>query len=204
VTRAGKGADPRVSTYELIKENYETLNYAASTETLVNAAGRLKDELPDGTPAGDVIAHWMKSAKADDAARGVIWPEIPPAVLGEAGLAWHVFPNASILQGITFALCYRARPYGDDPNMCIFESYAIERYPEGGEPVTEWENAEPNAENWGAILAQDFSNMKWVQRGMKSRGFRGPLPNPHQERKITNFHRNLARYMGTGEPRLLK
>ena len=204
VTRAGKGDDPRVSTYELIRENYETLNYAASTQTLVEAASRLKDELPEGATAPEVIAHWLKSAKADDAARGVTWPEIPPAVVAEAGLAWHVFPNMSVLQGITFALCYRARPFGDDPNMCIFESYAIERYPEGAEPATEWECAEPTAENWGAILAQDFSNMRWVQKGMKSRGFRGPLPNPHQERKITNFHRNLAKFMGTGEPRLLK
>ena len=151
-----------------------------------------------------MIAHWLKSAKADDAARGVIWPEIPPEVMAEAGLAWHVFPNMSVLQGITFALCYRTRPYGDDPDMCIFESYAIERFPEGEVPATEWEEAEATAEGWGAVLAQDFSNMEWVQKGMKSRGFRGPLPNPHQERKITNFHRNLATYMGTGAPRLLK
>jgi len=34
-TRAGKGDDPRVSTYELIRENYETVNYSASTESLV-------------------------------------------------------------------------------------------------------------------------------------------------------------------------
>ena len=110
----------------------------------------------------------------------------------------------AILQGITFALCYRARPYGDDPNMCIFESYAIERFPEGQEPQTEWVYAEPTADNWGSVLAQDYSNMASVQKGMRSRGFRGPQPNPHQERKITNFHRNLAKYMGTGAPRLLK
>jgi hypothetical protein len=30
------------------------------------------------------------------------------------------------------------------------------------------------------------------------------VPNPHQERKITNFHRNLVTYMGTRAPRLLK
>ena len=203
VTRAGKGEDPRLSTYQLIRENYETLNHAASTETLVNAASRLVDELPEGTQAGEVIAHWMKSAKADDAARGVIWPEIPPEILAEAGLAWHVFPNMSVLQGITFALCYRDRPSGDDPKQCIFESYAIERYPEGGEPKTEWEQSEPTGENWGSVLAQDFSNMAWVQRGMKSHGFRGPLPNPHQERKITNFHRNLAEIMGRGAPRVI-
>jgi phenylpropionate dioxygenase-like ring-hydroxylating dioxygenase large terminal subunit len=203
VTRVGKGGDPRVSTYELVRENYETVNYSASTETLVNAASRLVDELPEGTPPDQVIAHMMASAKADDAARGVTWPEISPEQMAEAGLAWSLFPNQTILQGVTFALCYRTRPYGDDPNKCIFESYALERYPEGEEPDTEWVQAEPNEENWGKVLAQDFANMEWVQKGMKSRGFRGTLPNPHQERKITNFHRVLAQYMGTGSPRLL-
>ena len=204
VTRAGKGLDPRISTYELVRENYETVNHAASTETLVNAAKRLVDELPEGTPAPEVIKHWLASARADDAARGVIWPTITQEQTAEAGLAWHLFPNVSILQGVTFALCYRARPYGDDPNQCIFESYALERFPPGQEPKTEWVYAEPTAEKWGSVLAQDYSNMASVQKGMKSRGFRGPQPNPHQERKVTNFHRNLAKYMGTGTPRLLK
>ncbi len=200
VSRAGKGDDPRVSTYELAYENYTTINYSASTDTLIAAAARLKDELPEGTPVGEVMAHWMASAKADDAARGVVWPEIPPEVMAEAGLAWTLFPNQNILQGVTFALAYRARPYGNDPDMCIFEAYALERYPEGQAPKTEWVHAEPTAENWGKVLAQDFGNMKYVHKGMKSRGFRGALPNPHQEQKIINAHRNLAEFMGRGAP----
>jgi phenylpropionate dioxygenase-like ring-hydroxylating dioxygenase large terminal subunit len=203
ITRAGKGGDARKSIYELQKEIYTTVNNASSTETLVNAAKRLVDELPEGTSPQDTFKHWFASAKADDEARGITWPAISEAQLSEAGLAWHLFPNMAILQGITFALCYRARPYGDDPNKCIFESYALERFPEGQEPKTEWVYAEPTAEKWGSVLAQDFANMEWVQKGMQSRGFRGPQPNPHQERKITNFHRNLAEYMGTGAPRLL-
>ena len=204
ITRAGKGKDPRISTYELQNEIYTTVNNASTTETLVNAAKRLVDELPEGTPAGEVIKHWLARARADDAARGVIWPTITPEQMAEAGLAWSIFPNMSILQGITFALCYRARPYGDNPHQCIFESYALERYPEGGEPQTKWVQAEPTAEKWGYVLSQDFSNMAAVQKGMRSRGFRGTLPNPHQERKVTNFHRNLVQYMGTGALRLLK
>jgi nitrite reductase/ring-hydroxylating ferredoxin subunit len=196
ITRAGKGLDPRISTYNLQNEIYTTVNNASTTETLVNAAKRLVDELPEGTPAPEVIAHWLASARADDAARGVVWPTISPEQMAKAGLAWHVFPNMSILQGITFALCYRTRPYGDDPSKCIFESYAIERFPEGEEPKTEWVYAEATAEKWGLVLSQDYSNMAAVQKGMKSRGFRGTLPNPHQEQKITNFHRNLAKYMG--------
>ena len=203
ITRAGKGADPRVSTYELQNEIYQTVNNASTTETLVAAAKRLVDELPEGTPAGDVIKHWLASAKADDAARGIEWPSITPEQMSKAGLAWHIFPNMAVLQGITFALCYRSRPYGDDPNKCIFESYAIERFPEGQEPKTEWVYADPTPEKWGLVLSQDFANMAAVQKGMRSRGFRGTLPNPHQEQKITNFHRNLAHYMGTGSPRLL-
>ena len=203
-TRAGKGDDARVSTYELIRENYETVNYSASTETLVNAASRLVDELPETATPAEIIAHWLKSAKADDAARGVIWPEVPPAIKQESGLAWGIFPNQNILHGETFALCYRVRPFGDDPNRCFFESYALERFPEGEVPETQWVHAEPTAENWGSVLAQDFSNMEFVQKGMKSSGFRGCLPNPHQEQKVINLHRNLADLMeGRGAPRLL-
>jgi hypothetical protein len=204
ITRAGKGKDARISTYELQNEIYTTVNNASTTETLVNAAKRLVEELSEATPPDEVVKHWLASAKADDAARGVIWPTITPEQMSKAGLAWSIFPNMAILQGITFALCYRARPYGDDPHKCIFESYAIERYPEAGEPKTEWVYAEPTAEKWGLVLSQDFSNMAAVQKGMRSRGFRGTLPNPHQERKVTNFHRNLANYMGAGALRLLK
>ena len=198
ITRVGKGKDPRVSTYELQKEIYTTVNNASTTETLVNAAKRLVDELPEGTPPGEVIKHWLAKARADDAARGVIWPTITPEQMSKAGLAWSIFPNMAILQGVTFALCYRARPHGDSPDKCIFESYAIERYPEGGEPKTEWVYAEPTMEKWGLVLSQDFSNMAAVQKGMRSRAFRGTLPNPHQERKVTNFHRNLVNYTGMG------
>ena len=62
--------------------------------------------------------------------------------------------------------------------------------------------AEPTGENWGSVLAQDFGNMEFVQKGMKSSGFRGPMPNPHQEQKVINLHRNLAEYMGMSVPRL--
>jgi hypothetical protein len=39
---------------------------------------------------------------------------------------------------------------------------------------------------------------------MKSSGFRGTLPNPHQEQKVINLHRNLAHFMkGWGAPKPL-
>jgi hypothetical protein len=107
------------------------------------------------------------------------------------------------LQGPTFALCYRTRPFGGDPDKCIYEAIAIERFAPGQEPKTEWVHALPTEENWRKVIAQDFSNMEMVQQGLKSRGFRGNLPNPHQEQKVINLHRNLANYMGRGAPRPL-
>ena len=46
-------------------------------------------------------------------------------------------------------------------------------------------------ERFGLILSQDFANMTEVQKGMKSKGFRGARTNPLQESAISNFHRGL-------------
>ncbi len=53
-------------------------------------------------------------------------------------------------------------------------------------------------------IGQDISNMIEVQKGMKSRGFNGNLPNPWQERKVSNLHRNLADYLWMGAPQRLE
>jgi phenylpropionate dioxygenase-like ring-hydroxylating dioxygenase large terminal subunit len=201
VTRVGKGSDPRKMIADMQTEFWETMQ-ASTTPTMVAAAQRLLEELPEGTSPEETHRHWMESARRADAERGFVWPVLDREKVADAGLAWHVFPNMTILQGNVFALCYRTRPYGDDPNKCIYEAFALERFPEGQAPQTEWVYANPEDESeWRQVLSQDFSNMRGVQRGMKSRGFRGPLPNPNQERKVTNFHRNLAKYMGTGAPR---
>lgn len=203
INRPGKGEDVRLSTAALQKQIWETAN-SRTTKTLVDAAQRLPDELPEGTPPGEVMAHWLKSARADDAARGVIWPEVSPAQQAAAGSAWHIFPNMTIGHSITNALIYRVRPYRSEPEKCIFEAAVIELYPEGGEPATEWTYADPtDVSMWRSVLMQDFDNMLQVQRGMKSRGFMGCIPSPRQEQTVANLHRNLATYVGRGMPEKL-
>lgn len=113
-------------------------------------------------------------------------------------------PNFQIGHAVNNALCYCARPYGYDPNKCIFEAAVYELFPKGHEPKTEWVYTSPDDPGWRSVLPQDFSNMAAVQQGMKSRGFTGVKPNPHRERSMANLHRNLAMYMGTGAPRKLK
>ena len=200
--RLGAGSDPRKSTAEMQRYTWEQVN-TNTTMTLVKAAERLVDELPEDTPADEVLKHWLDSARRDDEARGVVWPTVDPAHVARSGTSWQIFPNFQIGHAVNNALCYQARPYGYDPDKCIFEVSVYELYPTGEEPETEWEYVPADDPRWGSVLPQDFSNMAAVQQGMKNVGFRGTLPNPKMEGAVANLHRNLARYMGTGEPQKL-
>jgi hypothetical protein len=149
------------------------------------------------------LKHWLDSARRDDAARGVIWPTVAPEHVGKSGTAWQIFPNFQIGHAVNNALCYSARPYGYDPNKCIFEAVVYELFPKGGEPKTEWEYLAVDNPKWGSVLPQDFSNMAALQQGLRNGGFRGPQPNPKAEGAISSLHRNLAQYMGTAGPKNL-
>jgi phenylpropionate dioxygenase-like ring-hydroxylating dioxygenase large terminal subunit len=192
--RIGGGDDPRLSTAEMQNYTWASAN-TNTTATLVAVANRLKDELPEGTPAADVSAYWIKTAREEDAARGVVWPAVAPAHTAQAGTAWQIFPNFQIGQAVQNMLCYQARPYGADPDKCIFEAAVYQLYADGEAPETEWAYTE--AQDWPPVLQQDFANMAAVQRGMQDPGFRGAQPNPYMERSIVSLHTNLARYMGT-------
>lgn len=197
--RLGSGPDARLSTIELQNFTWENAN-TNTTRTLVDAAQRLTDELPADTPPNEVLQHWLAAARRDDAERGVVWPTVDSDAVAKSGTAWQIFPNFQIGHALNNMLCYSARPYGFDPDKCIFEVAVYELYPEGGEPKTEWEYTPVDDPEWRTVLPQDFANMAAVQKGMKTRGFSGPKPNPYRERSIANLHHNLAKYMGTGEP----
>jgi nitrite reductase/ring-hydroxylating ferredoxin subunit len=199
--RVGAGEDPRYATAEMQNFTWANAN-TNTTETLVAVANRLKDELPEGTPAAEVSAYWIKTARAEDAARGVVWPDVDPMHTLEAGTSWQVFPNFQIGHAVQNMLCYQARPYAlGDPDRCIFEAAVYELYPGGEVPETQWEYTQPA--DWPPVLQQDFNNMAAVQQGMKNVGFRGAQPNPYMERTVASLHYNLSRFMGTGAPRML-
>ncbi|GGN97556.1 aromatic ring-hydroxylating oxygenase subunit alpha [Nocardia rhizosphaerihabitans] len=198
--RVGGGADARISTAQLQNFTWENAN-TNTTRTLVDVANRLVDELPEGTPSDQVLRYWLETARAEDQARGVDWPKVEPDIVAQSGTAWQIFPNFQIGHAVNNMLCYRFRPYGTDPDKCIFEAAVFELFPEGQEPQTEWEYTPVGDPGWRTVLPQDFDNMAAVQQGMKSRGFSGPKPNPYRERSVVNLHHNLARYMDTGAPR---
>lgn len=159
---------------------------------------RLRDAVPaDATPA-ETINKWVQMQVEAAVADGAGWPaELTAEYIEKSGLDWHVFPNTIFLHGmVDSVLWYRVRPNGNNPESCIFDVWALERYAPGKEPplkrefFTDWHDGD-----WGLIYEQDFVNIPEVQKGYKSRGFDGERVNPLQERAISNFHRVLRRFL---------
>jgi phenylpropionate dioxygenase-like ring-hydroxylating dioxygenase large terminal subunit len=163
------------------------------------AARRLM-ELDPSTPHMELMGQLIAFQKEAAIASGAGWPEISPMQMFEAGIDWHIFPNMVILPYADAALAYRALPDAGDPDRCTFEVYSLERYAPGTEPPLERQYFH-GADDWrnfsriSEILQQDFNNMGEIQKGMKSRGFRGARTNPRQESTVSNFHRALIEFM---------
>jgi nitrite reductase/ring-hydroxylating ferredoxin subunit len=127
---------------------------------------------------------------------------IPLAPTAEGMALWggeiFLFPNYFMLPMYENALCYRVRPHEDDPERSRFEVWSLTMYPKGREPgraTLAGRFAPDDAENWGLIPRQDFSNMARQQRGLHSKSFRQMRLSSQLERSISNMHEELDRYL---------
>ena len=166
------------------------------------AVRRVLTEVPEGTPPFEVFMKGLEFQREAAIASGAGWPALSLEQMAKAGTDWHVFPNLVFLQYPDGTLAYRSRPDIDNPDWCIYDIWSLARYAPGSEPPLKREyyhgpeDWKTNViENFGLILSQDFQNMNEVQRGMKSRGFRGARTNPLQETSISNFHKVLYEYL---------
>lgn len=125
---------------------------------------------------------------------------IPMAPLSEKMILWGgdicVFPNYLMLPMYGNCLCYRSRPYNDDPEWCQFDVWSLTSFPVGHEP----ERAEllgvfdkEDTEQWGLIPRQDFSNIEAQQRGLHAMGFEHLRLSNKYEISIANMHEELDR-----------
>jgi len=82
--------------------------------------------------------------------------------------------------------------------MCRFEVWSL-TMPAAGEEVPrarlKGRYAPDDAENWGRIPRQDFSNLARQQRGLHSRSFKEHRLATVWERAISNMHEELDRYL---------
>jgi len=184
--------------YYQLKELHDTLN-ALVAPPAMQAVTRLRDETPADMPPEQIFARLWELNKEELEKTGATWPQdLRPEHLGAAGVLWHLFPNTVFLPSVDGVLWYRMRPNGDDPHSCIFDIWTLRRYPAGQEPAIETHISDGFEAFTGrnAFLEQDFSNMKAVDRGTLSRGWRGAETNPVQEVAIVHFHRMMDRFLG--------
>lgn len=191
-----KTDDIRPGLRDYIETYIETLR-CAHPMTMGGAVKRMMQEVPAGTAPEVVLAKVVQFTMEEAVARGIKVPGVTPEQEYRAGADWHLFPNQILLPGPLSCLAYRSRPNGHDPDSAIWDVYSLLRYPPGEEPrvVPEWSDDLTDSMFWPPLLIQDFANASDLQRGMKSRGFRGARTNPKQESAISNFHRVLREFM---------
>ena len=183
--------------YYQAKELHDTLQALVSAP-MMRAITRMRERLPEDASMEAVYGALWALQREEVEATGAVWPEeLTPLDLAEAGTDWHIFPNTIVLPSADGVLWYRMRPSPEDDDRSIFDIWCLRRYPPGGEPAIE------RVETIGfdafrgrnAFLEQDFSNMRAVNKGMRSRGWAGAFTNPSQERQIVHFHRMLHAFM---------
>ncbi|WP_174274961.1 aromatic ring-hydroxylating oxygenase subunit alpha [Sphingomonas bacterium] len=170
---------------------------AMQTERAFQSIQALRELPADASPV-EVLTKWGEGIYQRAMESGAGWPEgLTPEYMAETGFDWHVFPNTVFLHpAIEAVLWYRMRPHGSDPEKCYFDTWSLERYPPGEEPEVKQEfNADWRDGNYPLIYTQDFENMPKVQKGLRSRGFKGARTSPVQERAIANFHRRLRSFL---------
>lgn len=145
------------------------------------------------------IAHFRRhsmtvvpAAKANRWAerRGGHWREwlADPAYLE---LHYTIFPNVSVhlfLWGLTFL--FRCLPHPTDPERMRMDVWVWKRLAEGETPPPRLSMQDAMAK----ILEQDYANVPFVQRGIRSRAFDGPRLSFYESR-IAHLHAVLAEYL---------
>jgi nitrite reductase/ring-hydroxylating ferredoxin subunit len=163
----------------------------------VRAAQELKTA---DVPAGMTTREYFRQLSKEHAlAQGLEWPAITADQFAAAGTAWHVFPNTILLPNQGNVIGYRARPYGLDPDRCIYEAFCLEQI-----PVADYDRkwdfepeffADWTQGDWGAILTQDLANSEDVTVGMHSPSFDGHRLSTAQEMTIFNHHRAADHFL---------
>lgn len=194
---SAQGFDARKFYLDYVAELNDTLG-AMFTDKAVAAAKLVMEALPPDASPLDVGAAFLEKHREVTEGAGAVWPvNLTPQEMEAAGLDWHIFPNTIVLPTIDGALWYRARPDEDSPHSCYYDVWSLGRYAPGAEPPVRREIFDSPEAFKGQcfFLEQDLTNLRLVQKGMKSRGFEALRTNPVQEISISNFHRALREYI---------
>jgi phenylpropionate dioxygenase-like ring-hydroxylating dioxygenase large terminal subunit len=178
----------------------------AVIETFTNyMLGRpeLAAEIAEGEPARPVLAGLMRANVAEHT--GLDTSKMSDAAALDA-IMYTLFPNFCPWGSFTIPISYRFRPYGTDPERCIFELMVFAPVPEGAEKPppakphhltgTDWTEA-TELGRLGPIMNQDVRQMVRVQRGLKMSRRRGVTLANYQESRIRHLANTLDSYLNS-------
>ena len=169
-----------------------------SSDRSAKAVRRLLTEVPAGASYLEVMMKADQFCREAAEAEGAGWPVVTPELAMGLGADWNIFPNMVLVFSMDATLITQAWPDGDDPNSCIFMFAAITRYGLGKQPKFErevYDDVWQDIEKIPPLLRQDLSNIEAVQRGMRSKHFKGGRLNPKQEVQISHHHKVLRDYL---------
>ncbi|WP_194818213.1 SRPBCC family protein [Nocardia sp. XZ_19_385] len=158
--------------------------------------------VPEGQSARPIVAEVMRQGLA--ARSGADLSKVSDTEIVDA-IQYFVFPNLAPWAGVGAPLTYRFRPYGNDPDRCVFDIMLLVPLPPGvpkpkAGPVhwlgpDEDYSAAPELGGLVPVFNQDLSNLPLVQRGLKAMTKPGVTLADYQEVRIRQFHSDLDRYV---------
>lgn len=159
-------------------------------------------KVPEGQSARPVVAEALRHKLAEQSGADV--SGYSDSEMLDA-IEYFVFPNMAPWAGVGAPLTYRFRPYGNNPDRCVFDIMLLVPLPPGvPKPkagpihwlgVDEDFSAAPELGGLVPVFNQDLSNLPRVQRGLKSMTKPGVTLADYQEIRIRQFHRDLDRYL---------
>jgi phenylpropionate dioxygenase-like ring-hydroxylating dioxygenase large terminal subunit len=109
---------------------------------------------------------------------------------------YYIFPNVEPhLAGPGRTTVYHAKPYGRDPDMCVFDVMILDRIPEGQPRPPTAKARLLGPDDQPGFLEQDWTNLKWVQKGLHA--LQKPKINLglYTESRIRHMHQLLTKYL---------
>jgi phenylpropionate dioxygenase-like ring-hydroxylating dioxygenase large terminal subunit len=121
-------------------------------------------------------------------------------------IQYSLFPNLVPWGGHGAPICYRFRPYENDPERAVMEIMLLfAKAEDGSHPppaaphwLTEeqsWSDA-PELGSAGFVADQDTENLRRIQKGLRATHKPGITLANYQESRIRHFHQTLDKYMG--------
>jgi phenylpropionate dioxygenase-like ring-hydroxylating dioxygenase large terminal subunit len=190
VASKGRGPDAFLESMRLLWEGQDAMILKRDLDVFEGVRNRVGADEDYATAAITALIEYAAGAG------------IPIRATPESTRLWggeiFLYPNFFYLPMYSNALSYRVRPYDDNPETCRFEVWSL-TMPAQGEKVPrarlKGRFAPDDADNWGRIPRQDFSNLARQQRGLHSRSYRHHRLATEWERAISNMHEELDRYL---------